>query len=127
MGVDVALLAGDHAPLAEAVLDRPHADAEHLRRLGGGPVAGFERGEDRMALDLSQRRPGNPWPVDRARLDRFGEIALVEELALAHHHRALERVLQLAHVARPAMPEDPRARGVGEPLHRLVVVAREAL
>ena len=58
---------------------------------------------------------------------RTGRSSSVDARALAEDDRALDRVLELAHVARPAVARRSSARArVGEAVDALVVLAREA-
>ena len=51
----------------------------------------------------------------------------VNDLALAHQHRAFERVLHLADVARPVIADEHVDRGRGDALDALAVLVRELL
>ncbi len=78
-----------------------------------------------MALDLRHRRAG-----DAHRAVRFGrslerEIVGVETGAFAEHDGALDRVLERAHVARPAMRHDLRARLSVKPSTAFVILVGE--
>ena len=63
-------------------------------------------------------------PRGRAAVDAQPEVAGADGRPLRHQHRALDGVIQLAHVARPAMvDQDLHRRGI-EPGERLAIALR---
>ena len=115
-----------HAPLLEPILHLAPADAEHLGRVLGRARGRLERLQDRRALELGQRHAGtSTWMLSAwVELASAGRCSTLDRLAVAQHDRALDRVLQLAHVAGPGVAEQ-RARSrrrsrplIGVPLPR---------
>ena len=101
---DAHVFAGEPV-LVEPVLDGAHADVEHLGGLRGRAVRRLERRQDRVALDLGHRRARDRGraPCRRAARRRWAGRRASMRVALAEHDRALDRVLELAHVAGPAV------------------------
>src|SRR6476659_5556670 len=99
-----------NAEAIEPVAQRPEGDAQQLG--GGGLVEarGLERLHDGLALDLVQeivqRQPARAERaveahrlLPRRRVLREVQVRHVDGVVAAQRHRALEDVLQLAHVA----------------------------
>ncbi len=111
--------------LLQPVLDLPDADPEDL----GGPRRGaahhLEGPQDRLALDLVERRAGD----ERARgalarpraPERRRQVVGGQLRPLAEHHRALDDVLELADVARPVVGEQRVERARREAADLLAV------
>src|SRR5215468_7419233 len=96
------------AELLHAVPQAPLRDAEDLRGAGLDAAALAEGVEDHLALPGLERlverprehRGGRRRRLRRRLLDGRREMS-GEDHAVRHDHRALEHVLELAHVARP--------------------------
>ena len=88
------------------------------------PVAAIERRHEHGAIGL--------WIAERRRLaralgrdrERRRQIGLSDEVSGREIQRALERVLQLADIARPMIREQQRERSRCEPLHRTPLPGR---
>src|SRR5207248_8193905 len=111
--------------LFQAILDLAHADPEHFSRARGRAAQQLERAQDGLALDLGQGRAWNQpcrislcWP--RA-TQRGWKIVSSQLGTLAQDHSALDRVLQLADVARPVMREQGVQVAWSEPVDLLAV------
>ena len=102
-------------------------DAQHL---GGARLVALgllERQEDQAALDLVDRhaREHDRVVPRGAAAHGGGQVLGRDQLAGRDDDRALHRVAQLAHVARPRVAHDQVARRVVEPDHRLALAMRE--
>src|SRR5947207_2618675 len=113
--------------LAHLRIERGTAQAQELGRGLLVPRRGFERFEDGRALDLLQRarrhlrrRDGRAAALPRRVLERLRQVGEGDLLATRDEHGALERVLQLADVARPRVRQQAPVRlrldGVGAAL-----------
>src|SRR5437867_2030926 len=103
--------------LAHLRIERGTAQAQERGRGLLVPARGLERLEDRGALDLLQRarrhlrrRDGAAATLARRVLERLGQVGQRDLLAPRDQHRPLERVLQLADVARPRVGEQAPVR-----------------
>jgi hypothetical protein len=88
-----------------AVQRRP-IQPQNLRRLLFVPVRTHQRLDDRDLLDLGKRAlRWNRELLHRRHVipDRLGQVPRLDVAGLAHEHGALDGVLELAHVARPAV------------------------
>ena len=82
------------------------------------PVAGgvAQRVDDQGALDLGhgpadQARPGRPVPAQRRRRAMPGWMSMgLDAVAAGQHHRAMQAILQLAHIAAPRLGREPIQR-----------------
>src|SRR5262249_7590861 len=124
-------------------VDGPGSDAEEPRgqRLVAAGVA--ERLADQEPLDLlerhaqghrerpAERRPGGLRAAPGSRrlasrgADRSRKIAERELRLAAEHHRSLDGVLELAHVAGPGVGREGRKGLGGDARERLLVAPRE--
>src|SRR5439155_14748198 len=93
------------APLAvfgELVAERADADAEEPRRLRAVVPGALQRVDDEPPFHLPDGEAGEAAHTDPERLRLAVDEVLVAELrAAGEKRRPLERVLELAHVARP--------------------------
>src|SRR5258705_4997902 len=113
-------MAARGAPALETVLldlpiERALADPKYLGRALPVAAEGLQVLADQIALDLGQRTPDEvdarrPPAADcRADADRLGHVLEPEQRRAREQHHALDRVPELAHVARPAVAQEPRA------------------
>ena len=110
--------------LVELVLDLARADPEDGGGLGGGALARLQGAQDGEALQVVDGGPGDGGDGGARRLgvDRGREVARLDAGAVAEHHGALHRVLQLAHVAGPAVGGEGAQGVVGEGVDALAVL-----
>src|SRR4029079_8909466 len=108
------------AVLLELVVQRRGLDAEQAGRLGLYPAGLGVRLEDQLALevveDLGQRqlaRHIEPILLGAA-LEELRQRRRRDLFALGEHQGLLDRVLELADVARPVVRHDPAERGVAD-------------
>src|SRR4029453_7768792 len=83
--------------------------AQNLRRLLLVPVRSLQRLHDRHLLDLGQRAVWRNDELGRRgafRSQRFRQIVDLDFRALRYQHTAFDDVLDLAHVARPAVTDE---------------------
>src|SRR5688572_27575511 len=109
----------------QLVVERLEAAAEHVGRAALVALEMLERREDESAFDLLERRPDGHADAAVGGAGRMGaqhrHLVLGKiELAVAEDVRALDRISQLAHVARPGVADEARAQLIGEPLVRAV-------
>src|SRR6185295_4428673 len=99
---------------------------EALRGFAHVAVVTLERAPDQLTLDLVQRQLLEG--LGAARLAQTEpDVGAADTRTGCQEHRALDGVLQLAHVAGPGMLQQ-RLHGLGlEALERLAVAARVAL
>src|SRR3954468_6964264 len=119
------------AVLLELVVQRRGLDAEQAGGLGLDPARLGVRLEDQLALevveDLGQRqlaRHVEPILLGAA-LQELRQRGRRDLLALGEHQRLLDRVLELADVARPVIRHDPAERGVADRADPRVGLRRE--
>src|SRR5262249_30180192 len=108
--------------LLEPPLQRPHRHAEDLR--GSHLVAAnlLEHAPDVLAFERGQGGPeGRAALVQR---ELGAKIGSRDERRASQHHRPLDHVLELAHVARPRVALHPAARGLVESLDVLAETTR---
>src|SRR6185369_3085752 len=125
------ILIGDREAL-HSVAQLPEADAEELRRRGAVEAGLAERLEDRLALDLVQvlrQRLGGGVLGRPALLASGAELQVLgaDQLSPGERERALEDVLELAHVARKVVAGERLQRRVVQARRRNAVLAREPL
>src|SRR5262245_14756964 len=123
-GLRFAIAPALEAVALEAPVERAAREAQRLRRLADVAVVAPQRAADQLALDLVQRQL-----VESAGALRRPqpEIAGTDLVALREQHRALDRVIQLAHVTRPGMSEQHAHRLGLEAAEVLAVAPRVAL
>src|SRR5439155_3928558 len=111
--------------LVETVVQRLEADPEDLRRLLLVPFGFLERGEDEAALRLPEG--GADLEVEaRARALLHAERQAIEaDVVLGEDEGAVDQVLQLTHVARPAVAAQPVQRGARELLAGSVLLVEQ--
>ena len=100
------------------------------------PARGLERFEDRRALDLLERACGHlrgrdgrgtePAVAGRV-VELLGQVFQDDHRAPRHEHRPLDRVLELADVARPRPGEEPSIGFRVDALHRARVLGAIAI
>src|SRR5262249_10845975 len=101
--------------LLQLVLDLAHADAGHVGGLARGAARALEGLEDGVALDLLERGAGDLDPDLRVPGRHLGgQLGRRDPGAVRQHHRPLDHVLELAHVAGPGVAGQPGQRLVAE-------------
>src|SRR5690348_7959868 len=102
----LVLVAASHVAL-ELPVDGPGGDAQEPRGHALVAAGVAERLLEHPPLDLLQRRPDGDDHVAcrsaRTLADGLRQVPDVQHVAAGEHHRALDGVLQLAHVARPGV------------------------
>src|SRR5688572_1876439 len=94
--------------LLHLAVQRRAVQPENLRGLLLVPVGAHQRLDDGHLLDLGQRALRRDRELLHRRHfvpDRLGQIPRLDVAGLAHEHRALDGVLELAHVAGPAVAD----------------------
>src|SRR3972149_2829529 len=92
---------------------------------GRAPRRSNTRPAARARLELGERRPQGP--AQRGLGHELGpEVHAADARAAGERRRALDDVLELAHVAGPAVAEEPPGRVLVEPLQRLAERAGRA-
>src|SRR5207245_5964293 len=102
--------------LVQPILNLARRDAQDAGGARGGTAGVLERAQNRVALDVCQRCARDQRAV-RAALALVGDaertqIGGLDAAISAYHHRALDRMFELAHVAGPAVAIEPRQRGL---------------
>src|SRR5882762_6458228 len=90
------------AVLLDLAVERLGIDAEHGGRLRPVPAHVAQRGDDVLPLHLLQAPAGGRTRRAIA-ADLVGPVRGLDHVSRGEDHRALDRVLQLAHVAGPAV------------------------
>ena len=116
--------------LLHGVADDPLGGVEEPR--GPGPVAAgaLEGVEDQVLLVGRQgvlERLAGQGPRDLGGLQAGGQVVGVDRPSLAHQHRPLDAVLQLAHVARPVVAHQQVDGAGGDAADVLALVRRVLL
>src|SRR5262249_19045406 len=86
---------------------------EQLRRVGVTAVRALDCADDQSALGVVQRAVvlRQQLAVVRTRFEKgVGQVFLQDAVGGSHYDRALDRVLKLAHVARPTVSQQRRSR-----------------
>src|SRR5690242_2413374 len=120
----------------QSVVQSFEADAQHVRRLRLAAVEGAQRGHDQRPLRVVERRPDADADLvagsdvgsrrrdrRRHRGDEFG-AGIDVHFRVGEHIRAMDDVLELAHIARPAIGGDRLPRLGGECLPAAVLVVQ---
>ena len=108
---------GPRLVLLELVLDLARADAQDLGGPQGAPGDRLQGSLDRLALDLGESAARDAQPGHRTLRGlggvrgQGGEMHGGEHGLGGEHDRALDRVLELAHVSRPGMAQE-QAQGL---------------
>src|SRR3990172_814660 len=97
--------------LADLVVEGDAVHVEHARGTADVPPARVEHRQDVGLLRFRQR--SRSW-IRRGAGDPQREVGGLHEWPLAHDHRPLDRVLELAHVARPGVTREGLEGGGGE-------------
>src|SRR6185437_9742772 len=101
----------------EAPIEGAAAQAERLGGLADVTVEAGHRFLDQEAFDVLEAHVLEPTAAVLARAK--AEVSLLHQWPLRHQHRALDRVIELAHVAGPSVLEEHlhrRTLKAGEPL-----------
>src|SRR5258706_1473171 len=107
--------------LLDPQVERPVSGPGHLRGLLVVPAEGLEVLADQIALDFGQRSAGEigsgapRGATSASDADGLGNVVQPEDGRPSQENHALERVLELAHVAGPIVAQEPGARLGCEP------------
>src|SRR5918994_7785940 len=127
-----AKIAGPYFPAIELRLERVAVQAKHARRLAHVAVDAVQGAEHDLALEpitgLVEWQRVGLGRTGRAQRQLERQIVHADRRSVDQHHRALPHVLQLAHVAGPAIDAEDveclRGESLGA-LAELVVVAAD--
>ena len=112
--------------LADLVVQHPLGRVEQPRRLRAVPARRLQRVLNQILLEPGHgvaERHARHRARRLGRLQRGRQMMAVNHLAVAHEHGALERVLELAHVARPVIAHEHVDGRRRDALDALVVLA----
>src|SRR6185436_7786492 len=121
---------GVDAVPAHLVVDDPLGRVEQPGRLGAVPPGGLQRILDQILFigaDGVPERHARDGARRLGGLQRRREVVAVDHLAVAHQHRSLEGVLELADVARPVVAGQHVDRGRRNALDAARMLAGELL
>ena len=114
--------------LADLVVEDPLGGAEQPRGLGAVPARGLQRvqrsGPSRTAATASSSEARGHRAGGLGGLQGGRQVVAVDDAAVADQHRALDDVLQLAHVAGPVVADQHVDGGGGDAPDALAVLAR---
>jgi hypothetical protein len=103
------------------------ADAQNLGSARGRAVNRIECSKNRDAFELGHRDARNKChhsAILHVTMGGRRQVVALDDVAFAHHHRALDRVFELSHVPRPRIDQQVLKRIVAEPLHISIVFFR---
>src|SRR5262249_743554 len=116
--------------LLHLAVERRSVQAKYLRGLLLIPVRALQRLEDRHLFALSQRAVRRNDEIHGARrllANRFRKIGDGDLGALRHEHGALDGILELAHVAGPAVADQQVVDRRREGFHIALIALAESI